>query len=151
MAQILATGYQRAGKESAVVTGGLSLAYSSWDASARGDRNETSNFLDYVVATGFAYKEGIINFIECTGTFGGDWDAHHNPVDLTADVTPPGLWPRDDLPDTQLYVSIVDITFWNFPYLFITTADVGTDVKGNVTMKSSYNSQGVFHFPTGSV
>lgn len=137
-------------KSSRIVADGEALAYTSWKANVTGDDIDTGNFESYDAATAQAYNEGILGFIGCDGDFGGDWDAHLNPEDLTA-ATPPGLYPRDDLPDTYFYTSIVDDVFWFFPYLRIRTSSTGGEIKGAVTFTAGYKSQGIFTFPTGSV
>ena len=150
MAQVLSTGYQRAMKSSQVVIGGTALAFASWRANVTGDDLPTRNFESYDAATAQSYDEGIIGFLGCGGDYGGDWDAHLNPIDLTA-AAPPGLYPRDDLADIQFVVSQVDLNEWNFPYQRIISCSNGGDVEGKVTFTASYKSQGVFDFPTGSV
>lgn len=150
MAQILATGKQRSAKTSAVVVGAQTLAFASWKANVSGDDLGTRNFLSYVAAEGQAYDEGIIGFIGCDGDYGGDWDAGVNPVDYSADA-PPGLYPRDDLPQVSFYTSTLDDVFWEFPYQRIINSNVSADVSALVLFNCSYKSQGQFNFPTGSV
>jgi hypothetical protein len=150
MAQILATGKQRAAKSSRVSVDGTALAFASWAANVEGEDIPTENFLSYDAATAQAYGEGILGFLNCSGDFGGDWDAGVNPIDFTA-AAPPGLYPRDDLPNTEFYTSIVDGVFWNFPYLRIRGSNVGAQVKAQITFTANYKNQGVFDFPTGSV
>jgi hypothetical protein len=150
MAQILATGYQRAAKSSRVSVGGTALAFASWSAQVQGDDIVTDNFLSYDEAAAQAYHEGILGFIGCDGSYGGDWDASLNPVDYDA-VAPPGLYPRDDLADVEFYTSIVDsITPWSFPYQRIRSSNCGAEVNNEVTFTAGYKSQGPFSFPTGS-
>ena len=144
--------WQRAAKTSSIEVDGLSLAFASWKANVTAQDLPTNNFLSYDSANGMAYDEGILGFIGCTGDFGGDWDASHNPIDFTGLVTPPGLYPRDDLPNVFFYVSAVDANaqFFEFPYMRIRQSTTGADVKGLVTFTCSYMSQGAFDFPTSS-
>ena len=74
MAQILATGWQRASKSSRVSVGGTALAFASWQAQVKGTDLPTNNFLSYDAANGEAYDEGILGFLHCGGTYGGDYD-----------------------------------------------------------------------------
>lgn len=150
MAQILATGSQRAAKTSRIITDGETLAFASWNARVEGEDLPTENFTSWDATAEQAYNEGILGFLGCTGDFGGDWDASMNPIDYTAQ-TPPGLYPRDDLPQTFFYTSIVDDVYFQFPYLRIRTSEVGANVKELVTFSCGYMNQGPFDFPTGSV
>ena len=150
MAQILATGWQRASKSSRVSVGGTALAFASWQAQVKGTDLSTNNFLSYDAANGEAYDEGILGFLHCSGSYGGDWDASVNPIDFTAN-TPPGLYPRDNLANVELYTSIVDNVFWDFPYQRIRGCTVGvSSADDKVTfLVDNYMSQGIFDFPTG--
>ncbi len=150
MAEILATGYQRAMKSSRVSVDNIALAFASWAANVMGDDIDTGNFESFDITTGHSYNEGILGFIGCSGDYGGDWDANRNPVDLDA-ATPPGLYPRDDLPNVLFYTSIIDDVLWSFPYQRIRSANCGGDVKTEVTFTAGYQNQGIFSFPTGSV
>lgn len=150
MAQILATGKQRAAKSSAVVVDGLTLAFASWAANVKGKDLPTNNFRSYDAVTAQSYGEGILGFLDCDGDYGGDWDAGVNPIDLTA-VAPPGLYPRDDLPNVQFYTSTVDGVFWDFDYQRIRGSNVDGKVEDKITFTCSYMNQGKFLFPTGSV
>ena len=152
MAQILATGFQRAAKSSSLEVDGKALAFGSWTANIKADNLPTENFTSFNVANGMAYEEGILGFIGCDGDFAGDWDASANPIDFTGLVTPPGLYPRDDLPSTFLYISVVDNTqYFEFPYLRIRGSTVNASVKGLVTFTAKYMNQGIFDFPTSSI
>jgi len=145
--------YQRASKSSRISIGGTALAYTSWVVNVTGDDIVTNNFEDFDLATEQAYNEGILGFIGCAGDFGGNWDAHLNPEDLTG-ATPPGLYPRDDLTGVEFYTSIIDaITPWSFPFMRIRTSSTGADCSGAnaVTFTCGYMNQGIFAFPSGSV
>ena len=152
MAQILATGWQRAAKSSRVSVGGTALAFSSWSAGVKGTDLVTNNFLSYDAANGEAYDEGILGFLSCGGQYGGDWDASVNPIDFTAN-TPPGLYPRDNLAEVEFYTSIVDNVSWAFPYQRIRGCTVGVTEADNAKVTfvvDDYKNQGIFDFPTGS-
>ena len=146
MAEILGTGYQRAGKASQVSVGAADLTFASWQADVSGEDLETTNFESYVLADDTTYKEGILGPIECSLDFGGDWDAGANPLD-----DPPGLYPRDDLADVAFTVNRGDATFWEFPYVRLRGASSGSKVGEKVTFTCSGKSQGPFAYPLGSV
>lgn len=136
-------------KSSRVIVDNITLAFADWSAQVTGDDIDTGNFDSYDATTAQAYNEGILGFIGCDGSYGGDWDASTNPCDFTA-ATPPGLYPRDDLPAVYFYTSIVDDVTWQFPYQRIRGSNCGGNVKSEVTFTVSYKSQGIFYFPTGN-
>ncbi len=140
MAQILGTGYQRSGKLSRVTADGSALVHSKWNANWQGDDLDTVNFESVGV------DEGILGIEWVDLSFGGDWDAHDNPLD-----DPPGLFPRDDLPDLNFYVNTTDAVYWNFPYARLRSANNSTEVKGKVAFECSGKNQGDWNPPTGSV
>lgn len=145
MAEILNTGFQRAGKASQVNVGAMTLAFASWEAVVEGDDLETTNFESYVLADDWSYKEGILGPIGCNLDFGGDWDAGANPLD-----DPPGLYPRDDLTDLEFVTNQSDANFWDFPYARLRNATSGASWDDKVTFTCSGMSQGPFIFPLGS-
>ena len=140
MAQILSTGYQRSGKNSRVITNGTTLNFAKYDVDSSGDDQDTTNFESDGV------EEGILGVQLATISFGGDWDAHANPYD-----DPPGLYPRDDLPNTYFYPNVTDGLYWLFPYARIRSATNGSEVRGKVSFNASGKNQGPFTDPTGSV
>lgn len=148
MAQILGTGKQRASKTARVLVGATALTFSSWNLNLTGEDLITTNFESYNVAAANTFREGILGDIGVdNATFGGDWDAGTNPLG-----TPPGLYPRDDLPNLAFYTSRLDAILWNFPFFRVRTATNGAQVPGGkVTFQSGGSSQGPFTFPVGSV
>ncbi len=149
MAAILGTGSQRAAKTCQVNIQNTVLAFSSWDTTLEGESFDTTNFTSYNLADGNlpnTFDEGILGKIMCGGSYGGDWDAGTNPFG-----DPPGLYPRDDLPDVSFYESVLDVILWTFPYQRIINSTNGGDIGGKVTFKSSFKNQGPFLYPTSSV
>lgn len=144
--QLLGTGIQRAGKTSQVIVNGVTLTFASYEAGVEGQDLETTNFDSYNVADEQTYEEGILGKLKCSLRFGGDWDAGENPLD-----DPPGLFPRDDLPDLSFVVSRIDLTSWAFPYARIRTSTNGSSVGDKVTFSCSGMNQGPFSYPSGSV
>ena len=66
MAQILATGFQRAAKTSRVEVGfGTFLAFASYEAVETGVDLPTTNFLSYDVARSETFAEGIMGVLSC--------------------------------------------------------------------------------------
>ena len=144
--QLLGTGFQIAGKSAAVVTNSNVLAYSSWSSEIKGQDLETLNFTSYDVLADQSYGEGIIGSIEASVKFGGDWDAGDNSLTNN----PPGLYPRDDLPDTQFFTNVNAAIFWQFPWIRLRSSHNGAEVKGKVTFDTSGMSQGLFIPPVGN-
>lgn len=140
MAEILGTGKQRAGKNSRVSVNGDVLAFAKWNVDSKGDNLDTTNF------TSEGYDEGILGIESADISFGGNWDAGENPYD-----DPPGLYPRDDLPDVLFYENVTDNVLWNFDFIRIRSARNGAEVRGLVTFECSGMNQGSFTDPTGSV
>jgi len=154
---LLGTGIQRAGKSSRVVTEGETLAFSSWQVTASAKELETLNFTSFVQSAysgdgetpGQSYEEGIMGPLSAKFSFGGDWDAGTNPLDITA---PPGLYPRDNLSDTFLYENVIDDVLWQFSWARIRGAINGAQADSKVTFSvSDASSQGAFIMPIGSI
>ena len=143
---LLGTGTQRAGKASQVNVDGTALTFASYNAKVAGQDLETTNFESYVLAEDTTYKEGILGPIECALDFGGDWDAGTNPLD-----DPPGLYPRDDLPNVEFVTNRGDASFWDFPYVRLRNCASGAAPDAKVTFTCDGMSQGPFVFPIGSV
>jgi len=145
--QLIGTGYQRAAKTARIGVGGAFLTFSSWNLPLTGEDLVTTNFESYNVPAGQTYREGILGDIGVDGgNFGGDWDAHFNPLG-----TPPGLYPRDDLANVVMYTSRLDVILWTFPYWRVRSSTNGAAMGGKVTFQVGGNSQGPFTWPTGSV
>jgi hypothetical protein len=140
MAQILNTGYQRSSKNSRVVVGGENLKNNKWTAEETGDDLDTVNF------ESSGLDEGIKGIFGVAITYGGDWDAAYNFFD-----DPPGIYPRDDLQDLQLYLNVADDTFWDFYYSRINSCNNSSSVRDKVSFDASGKSQGDYTRPTGSV
>jgi hypothetical protein len=158
MATILATGYQRAGKGSSVIVGTTPLVFASYSSVAKGDDLGTENFDDFDGVN--SYSEGMLGFLHCDWTCGGDWDMHRNPIDLSAGPnTIPAMYPRDDLPGLRFVLSNGSNNLenlnesscnWSFAYARVRSSTNGSDVKGKVTFTGSGMNQGKFLFPSGS-
>ena len=154
MAEILGTGKQRAAKASRVGinNGSQYLNWASWDCTIKGDNQDTGNFGSFVASPGGgwpdnqAFDEGITCFVGASGGFGGLWDAGVNPQD-----DPPGIFPRDDLPDVDLVINRTDGTTQSFPYMRILSAKTDSRVKGLVGFDASWQSQGQFSMSVTSM
>ena len=144
--ELLNTGYQRAGKASQINADNTELAFGSWDVTIDGQDLETTNFESYTLATDTTYREGILGAIVANLRYGGDWDAHANPLD-----DPPGMYPRDDFPNLEFVVNQGDATQWTFDYSRIRSSVSGATWDGLVTFEVTGMSQGGFDMPAGSV
>lgn len=143
--QLLGTGSQRAGKASQVLANGTALAFASWQANVKGTDLVTTNFESYDLATDTTYGEGILGDLNCDLSFGGDWDAAENPLD-----DPPGLFPRDNLPNLEFVVNQTDANFWSFHYARLRNCSSNAKWDGKVEFTCDGHNQGVFAFPLGS-
>ena len=110
------------------------------------DDLQTVNFESYNTTAGQTYDEGISGVLFCDITFGGDWDAHTNPLGTT-----PGLYPRDDLNNLQFMVNRLDNVPWTFTFARLRQANNSGTVKDKVLFDCVGMSQGPFTFPAGSV
>ena len=147
--QLLGTGKQRASKTAQIIVGSSALAFASWDVTMNGEDLPTPNFQSYNLAAGQTYDEGILGILSVDVKFGGDWDAGLNPLG-----SPPGLYVRDDLSNTNFYTSRLDVILWNFPYLRLRSAHNSAAMGGGggkVAFDVGGKNQGPFTFPTGSV
>ncbi len=151
MAQpLLNTGHQRAAKSAAIrIVGGIFLDYASWNVSLSGDDLDTVNFESFSNdGTGNSYSEGILGILRADFDFGGDWDAGRN-----AYGNPPGLYPRDDFADLNLFISSPTSPFgqqgWFFQWSRIRTSKNGGVVQGKVTFSATGINQGGFRYPLG--
>ncbi len=140
MAQIIGTGKQRSGKNSAAIISSTTLAYSKWNVEGHTVDLNTMNFISAGLEEGISGPAGL------RWSLGGAWDAGTNPDD-----NPPGIVPRDDLPNVRLIVNVADTSQYFMTYARVRSTTVGTDVNGLVTFDASGFSQGAFLIPTGSV
>ena len=144
MAQILATGFQRAAKTSRVEVGiGTFLNFASWEAAETGVDLPTTNFGSYDVVRAETFAEGIMGVLGCELKFGGAWDANFRPT-----ANPPGLYPRDDLANVRFTTSRTDGTVWAFTYVRIRSVTNSGEVNGLVLFSvTDAKNQGAFTRP----
>ncbi len=140
MAEVIGTGIQRSGKNSAISAQSTLLALTKFNVVEEGQDLDTGNF------ESAGLGEGILGFTFLRWTLGGAWDAGTNPDD-----DPPGLYPRDDLPNLILTLNVADTTAYEMPFARVRSSTVGTDAKGLVTFDAAGMSQGDYAIPSGSV
>jgi hypothetical protein len=140
MAEIIGTGIQRSGKTSELSVQGVLLTQSKWSCIYSGVDLPTLNFQSAGLDEGILGPEGL------RWEFSGDWDAGTNSYD-----DPPGVYPRDNLPNLLMILNPVDAQVFDMPYARVRSSTVATDVNGLVTFQASGMSQGPFTVPTGSV
>lgn len=138
MAEIIGTGIQRSGKESRIECESTILALAKFNVVEEGQDLDTVNF------ESDGLGEGILGITFLRWTLGGAWDAGTNPLD-----DPPGLYPRDDLPNLILTLNVTDATTYEMPFARVRSSTVGTDVKGLVTFDAAGMSQGDYSIPEG--
>jgi hypothetical protein len=149
--QTIGTGYQRAGKNARIQVSGTPLKQRKWDASWSAADISTLNFESSgtIGTTTGGIDEGIAGTISCDWSMAGDWDAHANPLDP---ANPPGIYPRDDLPQLRQICNVTDAIFWSFPYARCRSAKNSAEASsGAVAFEGSGKNQGIFAPPTGSV
>jgi hypothetical protein len=142
---LLGTGTQRAAKTSRVQlgSGGAFLTFASFDVRVIGADLPTTNFESYNVPRAETFAEGIQGILSCDFSFGGAWDAGTKPTN-----NPPGLYPRDDLPNVNLITSRIDGTAWGFTYARIRGTTQGSTVEGLVLFNvNDAKNQGPFTYP----
>lgn len=144
--QLLGTGIQRAGKTSQVEANSTVLNFASYSVEEWGDDLQTVNFGSYNVAEDATFDEGILGVQGARCRFGGDWDAGQVPT-----ANPPGLFPRDDLPNLTLTPDRNDPDSWVFSYFRLRGTNQGSTTKGKVTFDCSGMNQGVYTRPLTSV
>jgi hypothetical protein len=139
---LLGTGHQVSGKNSAVEVNNVFLNFAKFDVTYKGDDQDTTNFQSQ------GYGEAILGLQQCDISFGGLWDASpNNPFG-----NPPGLYPRDDLSAVLLYPSYIPAlqgVYWDFPYMRVRSAHNSAEVKSAVAFDVSGMSQGPFQLPVG--
>ncbi len=135
------SGTFRAGKTSRIrVAGNQNLTQGEYSVKDKGENLDTTNFESN------GYSEGLIGILEADFSLSGHWDAAVNPL-----VDPPGLFPRDDGPQIQLYTKVADNVFYNFPITRIIEADLNSTAKGLVEFSvPSGMSQGTYTRPAGN-
>jgi len=119
----------------------------------RGNNLDTTNFECWTSAYGssgsgggICFEQGLIGVQGADFDISGNYDAAQNPYD-----DPPGLYVRDDGPETVLYTNRTDDIYYDFleTRFLNTTLDVSVD--GMVAFSVSGMSQYTFIRPTGSV
>lgn len=133
------TGKQRAGKNARIKVQGTPLNYGDYDCDDKADDLDETNF------ESGGLEQGTIGIEVVEYTAGGFFDAGAMPYD-----DPPGLFPRDNLPNMLVYPSVTDGTFWNFPLARVFTAKNSANVRAMVLFTWGGKSQGPFSRPTGS-
>lgn len=138
MSNLLGTGKQLAGKNSKILVDNTVMNHSSWLANYRTGDIDLTNF------DSATNSEGIKTLNKVELSFGGDWDALSNPYD-----DPPGLFPRDDLPNLKFYHEATGTVLWDFEFARIRSASNGAEVRGKINFSCSGMSQGAFLIPAG--
>ena len=129
----------RAGKKGRFTVGGTRLAMKELNIDYHGDDLDTTSFESN------GKDAGTIGILGCGVDGKGDWDAGQNPLD-----DPPGIYPRDDLPNVQAILNSQDAQAWNFPLLRVLSAKNAIPVRGLVGFDFSGKSNGDFTPPQGS-
>lgn len=129
-------GSMRAAKGSRVSVGGTPLTKSEWDVTYRGDDLDTTNFESGGV------EQGLIGVLGADWNAGGDWDAARPAFGVI-----PGMYPREDLANLQLYTNVSDGHAWAFPLARVISARNGAQVRQKVTLSGSGKGQGNFSLP----
>lgn len=130
----------RAGKRGRTEVNSQILSNKEWSTTYRGVDLDTTNFETNGKTTQLTGPVGVDWSIR------GDWDASKNPLD-----DPPGLYPRDDGTNMQLFTNQTDNTPWQFPTFSVTNAKTTTSASGLVTFDTDGKSQDDFLPPEGSV
>lgn len=116
----------RAAKGSRVVVESSILNKSKWDVDLKGDDIDTTNFESEGI------DQGTCGILSIDWNIGGLWDAAVNDLD-----DPPGLFPRDDLGEVDLYTNVLDATFWALPQNRVLSSKNGAEVRQAVTFDTS--------------
>jgi hypothetical protein len=140
MAAVIGTGVQIAGKYSRISAEGTALAMAKGNVVFVTQDLDTTNFNS--VFNGVSYLEGISAPVGLTWTLGGGWDAGTIAYD-----DPPGLYPRDDLPNLLFYLNVALAQGYTMPFARVRSSTTNMDVKGLVTFDSAGMSQGPFVVP----
>lgn len=130
----------RSGKTSRAIVASQTLAVGEWSTDYNGAKLETTNFESNGKFT------GLTGILSVSWSISGHWDAGANPLD-----DPPGLYPRDDGSNMQLFTKVADNVFWSFPTFLVETSTVKSTFDGLVEFDTSGSSNGDFAPPTGSV
>lgn len=133
-------GLFRAGKGSRISADGVNILGESFDVNRTGEDIDTTCF-----ETG-GEDQGTIGPTATEWSFRGKWNAAQNPFD-----SPPGIYPRDDLPNLLFYPSVADGTVAEIAFARVLSSRVGSEIRGAVTMEASGKSNGGITLPTGSV
>jgi hypothetical protein len=100
--------------------------------------------LDTVTFENDGFDTGTIGIYAAGSTVRGIWNADDNVFD-----EPPGIYPRDDLADVNIFLNVTDSTFWDFPFMRVISSNSGTAVRDLVSFDFHVKNQGIFTPPTG--
>lgn len=124
-------GQFRAAKNSRITISGTPLNFASWDLTRAATDLDTNTFEDQ------GEDQGTIGIARTEYSMGGNWDAGAPPFN-----SPPGIFPRDNLPDTKLYENVTDNVFNDIPLSRVLSARNGAKLDGLVTFDASCKSNG---------
>ncbi len=114
------------------------MANKEWSTDDKQEDQDTTNF------ESLGFDEGVRGVIGCDWSVKGDWRS-----ELNAFSSPPGLYPRDDLPKVKLLLNQSDNVFWKFPVSRVLSAKNTCPVRGTVTFEADCKSNGIFYNPAG--
>lgn len=130
----------RSGKDARVQVDGANLNLGNWDYTHHADDLDNVNFESN------GLDQGIIGVEGADANFDGFFDHGVNPAD-----DPPGVYPRDDLPNVNLYTNVDDDLYCSLPLARCLSIKINTAVRDQVKFAATCKSQAEFSDPTGSV
>lgn len=142
-------GHFTTGKNSRIQVGGTNATLETYDVSYTSEKIDTTNFESTGVhpsGVGTAtFAQGTFGVLACSFNVTGKWDSQQNRID-----SPPGFYPRDDLPAAKIWIDLSRNYFWSFPQSLVLSARTGGKVRAEVSFEASCEANGNFLNPTGS-
>lgn len=133
-----AIGTYYAAKGSRATVAGVNLYKTDWDVEDKTDPIDTSNF-----ECGGFYQY-IIGLEGADYNIKGLWE-----VGTGQFISPPGLFPRFDLGQVNLYLSVSGSLSWSLPQSVVSSAKNSAAVKDAVKFEAALMANGIFTRPNG--
>lgn len=127
-----------AGKDGKVTVAGTELAMTKWEVDDKIEKVNRTN-----AKTG-GYSKSAAGPKSATGTVSCHWEGDANVMDA------PGIYPGAVVA-IKCYISGTSGPYYDFPTALIESSKMTTEIEGGVDFEFSFDANGTFTDPAGSV
>lgn len=127
-----------AGKNGKVTVAGTELSITKWEVEDKTEKVDRTNS-----QTG-GYKKSASSVKSATGTISCHWDGAANPMDS------PGIYAGAEVA-IKCYLSGTSGPHYDFPTALVESSKMSVEIEGGVDIEFSFDANGTFTRPAGSV